>query len=92
MANKGQMDNDVQNTSITQKAKYRVTRIPLKTKGKLSCCGRIPSPLEVHVELLWLQTPVICHECEKNREVLTASGYIFVVICDTDVPQQLTKS
>jgi hypothetical protein len=42
--NNGQTKKDKQrSTKHTHKAKYRVTRTPLKTPGELSCSGRVGS-------------------------------------------------
>jgi hypothetical protein len=62
MTNKKKDNNDLQN--ITQKAKYRATRTPLKIGGELRCSGRVSSYCSTsdtsRVNLV--KNPVISHE------------------------------
>jgi len=63
-------------TKHTHKTKDRVKRTPLKAGGELRCSGRMISSTSTsgtrRVNLV--TNPVISHEWEKNREVLTTSG------------------
>jgi len=63
-------------TKHTYKAKDRVTRTSLKTRGELRCSGRVSSSCSTsdtrRVNLV--TNLVISHERGKDREVLTTSG------------------
>ena len=67
-------NNDLQNIHI--KLKNRVIRTPLKHGDELRCFGRVNSSCSnsgTHRFIL-VKNPVICHEWEKDRDVLTTSG------------------
>ena len=63
-------------TKHTYKTKDRVTRIPLKTGGKLRCSGRVSSSCSTSgTRRVNLSTnPAISHEWGKDCEVFATSG------------------
>ena len=63
-------------TKHTHKTKDQVTRTPLKTRGELTCSGRVNSscPTSGTCRVNLGTNPVIGHEWEKDREVFTTSG------------------
>ena len=67
-------DNDIQNT--TQKTKYRATRTSLKPGFTLRCSGRKTRYCSNSdtCRVILATNPVISHEGEKDRGVLTRSG------------------
>jgi hypothetical protein len=71
---KGQKDIQ-RSTKHTYKTKDRVTWTPLKTRGELTCSGRISSSCSTsdtrRVNLV--TNPVISHEWGKDREMFTTS-------------------
>jgi hypothetical protein len=77
MAKRKKVQKDKQrSTKRTHKTKDRVTRTPLKTGGELRWAGRVSSsfPTSVTRRVNLVTHPVICRDCEKDREVLMTSG------------------
>ena len=72
---KGQKDKQ-RSTKHTHKTKDRVTRTPLKTRGELTCSGRVSSSCSIsgtrHVNLV--TNPVTSHEWGKDQELFTTNG------------------
>jgi hypothetical protein len=67
-------NDDMQNIHI--KTKNRVTRKPLKNGNELRCSGRVNSSCSTSGtrRVNVVKNPVLSHECEKDREVLTTRG------------------
>ena len=65
--------NDLQNI---HKTKDRVTAIPLRTGGELSCPGRVGSSCSTSgiCRVNLVTNPVISHKRRKDREVFATSG------------------
>ena len=63
-------------TKHTYKTKDRVPRTLLKTGGELGCSGRVSSSCSSSdtSRVILATNPVISHEREKDREVLTTRG------------------
>jgi hypothetical protein len=80
---KGQKDKQ-RSTKYTHKTKDRVTRTPLKTRGELTCSGRVSSSCSTsdtrRVNLV--TNPVKSHEWRNVYDKYNIS----MVICDTDIP------
>ena len=76
MAKRKSIKGQQRSTKHTHKTKDRVTRTPLQTGIDLKCSGRVVSFCSTSgtrcVNLV--ANPVICHEWEKDWEVLTTSG------------------
>jgi hypothetical protein len=92
MTNK-RTNNDAQNS--TQKSKDRATRSALSTGVDIWCSGRVSnlsSTCDTNgVTLVGIQ--VKTRVLGKDWIVITKNGTCeHVVICDTDIPQRLTRS
>ena len=82
------INNGLQNTA--QKTKDWATRTPLKTGSEFGCSGMVGSSCSSS-ETCRVTNPAISHEwgkpdCDYDKQNIS------VVICDTDIPQWLTRS